>query len=45
MDAIRIVLACMKKADYDYNLINENDKIAIGISGGKYSMALLYSLF
>ena len=44
MDAIRIVLACMKKADYDYNLINENDKIAIGISGGKDSMALLYSL-
>lgn len=28
----------------DYNLIEENDHIAIGISGGKDSLALLYAL-
>lgn len=44
MDAIRIVLASMKKADRTYNLINHGDKIALGISGGKDSMALLYAL-
>ena len=44
MDAIRIVLASMKKADRTYNLINNGDKIALGISGGKDSMALLYAL-
>lgn len=44
MDAIRIVLACIKNADLDFNLINNGDKIAIGVSGGKDSMALLYTL-
>lgn len=44
MDAIRIVLACMKKADQTFNLINDGDKIALGVSGGKDSMALLFSL-
>ena len=44
MDAIRIVLACIKNADIDFNLINDNDRIAIGVSGGKDSMALLYAL-
>ena len=44
MDAIRIVLASIKKADNDFNLINNNDRIAIGVSGGKDSMALLYAL-
>lgn len=44
MDAIRIVLACIKNADIDFNLINEGDRIAIGVSGGKDSMALLYAL-
>lgn len=28
----------------DYNMIEENDRIAIGISGGKDSLALLYAL-
>jgi len=32
------------KANYDYQLIENNDKIAIGLSGGKDSMALLYAL-
>lgn len=29
----------------DYNMIEENDKIAIGISGGKDSLTLLYALY
>ena len=44
MEAIRIVLASMKKADLEYNLISDNDRIALGVSGGKDSMALLFSL-
>lgn len=44
MEAIRIILACIKKADCDFNLFNSNDRIALGISGGKDSMALLYAL-
>lgn len=32
------------KANYDYQLIEDKDKIAIGLSGGKDSMALLYAL-
>ena len=44
MDAIRIILASIKRADLDFNLINDKDRIAIGVSGGKDSMALLYAL-
>ena len=44
MDAIRIVLSSIKRADFDYNLINDGDRIALGVSGGKDSMLLLYSL-
>ena len=44
MDAIRIILASIKRADSDFNLINDKDRIAIGVSGGKDSMALLYAL-
>lgn len=44
MKGIRILLASIRKADKEYNLINDNDKIVIGVSGGKDSMALLYSL-
>ncbi|MBE5821905.1 MAG: tRNA 2-thiocytidine(32) synthetase TtcA [Clostridiales bacterium] len=38
------ILGKMRKAIQDYNMIQENDKIAIGLSGGKDSMALLYCL-
>lgn len=34
----------VRRALNDYNMIQENDKIAIGISGGKDSLALLYAL-
>lgn len=33
-----------RKAIDDYNMIEPNDKIAVGISGGKDSITLLYSL-
>lgn len=38
------VLGFLKQADLDFNLINEGDKIAVGISGGKDSMVLIYVL-
>ena len=38
------VLGCLKKADIDYNLIKDGDRIAIGISGGKDSMVLALAL-
>ena len=44
MKAIRTVLACIRKADQMYNLINHGDKILIGLSGGKDSVALTYCL-
>ncbi len=34
----------VRRAVDDYNMISEGDKIAIGISGGKDSLALLYAL-
>lgn len=33
-----------RKAIDDYNMIDNNDKIAVGISGGKDSLTLLYAL-
>ena len=44
MKAIRTVLACIRKADQQYNLINHGDKILIGLSGGKDSVVLTYCL-
>jgi tRNA 2-thiocytidine biosynthesis protein TtcA len=42
---MRKVLGCIRKADRDFQLIDENDKIAVGISGGKDSIVLLYGLY
>lgn len=38
------VLSRVRKAVDDYHMIEEGDKIAIGISGGKDSLCLLYAL-
>ena len=44
MKVIREVLAAVRRADQTYNLINHGDKIVIGLSGGKDSIALTYVL-
>ena len=44
MKYIRKVLACLRKADEKYALIDENDKIVLGISGGKDSLCLLKAM-
>lgn len=38
------LLSYTRKAVDKYNMIDEDDKIAVGISGGKDSLALLYAL-
>ncbi len=38
------VLSYVRKAVDDYGMIDEGDKIAVGISGGKDSLTLLYAL-
>ena len=38
------MLSYLRKAVDDYNMIEDGDKIAVGISGGKDSLALLYAL-
>ena len=38
------LLSYTRKAVDDYGLIEDGDKIAIGISGGKDSFTLLYAL-
>ncbi len=44
MKSIRKILACIRQADRQFNLINPGDKIAVGVSGGKDSLVLAYSL-
>ena len=39
------ILACVRKADQDYHLINDGDVIGVGLSGGKDSNLLLYALY
>ena len=38
------LMSLTRKAVDDYNMIEDGDKIAVGISGGKDSLALLYAL-
>ena len=38
------VLGCIRKACEDFDLIEEGDRIGVGVSGGKDSLLLLLSL-
>ena len=38
------ILSFMRRAVDDYNMIEEGDKIAVGVSGGKDSLTLLAAL-
>ena len=38
------ILGSIRKADQEFNMIQDGDKIAVGISGGKDSSLLLYAL-
>lgn len=44
MKSIKTILGNIRNADQTYSLFNENDRIMIGVSGGKDSMALVYCL-
>lgn len=41
---IKKLMGFIRKADLDFKMIDDNDRIAIGVSGGKDSMLLLYAL-
>ena len=41
---LKRLLSLTRKAVDEYNMIEEGDRIAIGISGGKDSLTLLYAL-
>ena len=42
--SVKKLIGLIRKADKAYKLIDENDRIAIGVSGGKDSMLLLYCM-
>jgi len=44
MKEIQRILGFCRRAADDYGMIKENDRIAVGISGGKDSLTLLYAL-
>ena len=44
MDGLRRMLSFVRRACDDYQMISSGDKIAVGVSAGKDSLALLYTL-
>lgn len=41
---MKLVLGCIRRADEDFDMISEGDRVAVGVSGGKDSLVLLYAL-
>ena len=41
---MKTVLGAIRRADEDFGLIGEGDRVAVGVSGGKDSLLLLYAL-
>ena len=41
---MRKIMGCVRRAINDYNMIEDNDHIAVGLSGGKDSLVLLTAL-
>jgi len=41
---MKYLLGCIRRCDKNYHLIEEGDRILVGVSGGKDSMVLLYAL-
>lgn len=45
MDYMQKVLGYMRKAVQDYEMLSDGDSVAVGASGGKDSMTLIYGLY
>ena len=41
---MKTVLGCIRRADTDFGMIEPGDRVAVGVSGGKDSLLLLYAL-